>query len=221
MLKERSTYEIMVPEDVGISGTDLVLGKHSGRHAFKSHMSKLGFSLSTEELARAYDSFIVLADKKKAVYDDDLIAIVQEQVYKVPQVYVLKYLHVSTGMTTVPTATVRLEMSDEVFEDAACGDGPVDAALKTIDRISGIPGKVLDFSLQAITGGKDAVGEVSMRVEYDGEVVAGKGSSTDIVEAGTKAYLNCLNRYLFTRDKKTGPGKRTAGKAAKKKGSKR
>ncbi len=197
MLKHRTTYEIMQPEDVGISGTELVLGKHSGRHAFTNHLHKLGFRLSATESAAAYDAFIALADKKKTIYDDDLVAIVQQQMTEPPPVYTLDYLHVSTGSDTVPTATVRLQKQDEVLQDAACGDGPVDAALKTIDRICGIQGKLLDFSLQSITQGKDALGEVSLRVEFGRRVVNGKASSTDIVEAAARAYLNCVNRHLM------------------------
>ncbi len=196
MLKERSTYEIMQPEDVGISGTELVLGKHSGRHAFSNHLHKLGFRLSTEELAKAYDAFIELADKKKTIYDDDLVAIVQQQMTEAPPIYTLQYLHVSTGSDTVPTATVRLQRNEELMQDAACGDGPVDAALKTIDRICNLQGRLLDFTLQAITSGKDALGEVSIRVDFGDQIVNGKASSTDIVEAGARAYVNCINRYL-------------------------
>ena len=199
MLKHRTTYEIMNPEDVGIAGTELVMGKHSGRHALKEHLTRMGFKLKPADLERAYDKFIALADKKKTVYDDDLVAIVQELMSGVPEYYTLDYLHVSTGSDTVPTATVRLNKNGETFQDAACGDGPVDAVLKTIERITKTPGKVLDFSLQSITKGKDAVGEVSIQVRFGRAVVAGKGSSTDIVEASAKAYLNSLNRYMFSR----------------------
>jgi 2-isopropylmalate synthase len=197
MLKNRMTYEIMTPEDVGVSGTDLVLGKHSGRHALGAHLVKMGFKLTDEELSRVYDEFKVLCDKKKVIYDDDLIAIVQDQSQEGPQVYVLDFLQVTTGSGTLPTATVRLKKDDKVFEDAAIGDGPVDASCKVIDRITGINGELEDFSLQAVTAGEDALGEVSMRVRYGEAVISAKGSSTDIVEASAKAYLNCLNRYLF------------------------
>ncbi len=199
MLKMATTYEIMQPEDVGIQGTELVLGKHSGRHALNEHLARMGLRLDKKDLERCYDAFIALADKKKAIYDDDLLAIVQEQMSGIPEYYTIDYLHVSTGSSTVPTATVRLTRDGESFQDAACGDGPVDAVLKTIERISTEPGRVLDFSIQAITKGKDAVGEVSIQVRFGEEVVAGKGSSTDIIEASAKAYLNCLNRYLFGR----------------------
>ena len=198
MLKERSTYEIMDPEDIGLTtGSELVLGKHSGRHAFRERIRELGFKLSGDRLQKAYEDFIVLSDKKKHVYDDDLVAIMQQTLKESTGAYLLKYLHVSTGSVTVPTATVKLEKDGEILEDAACGDGPVDAALKTIERITQVPGSLTDFALQSITTGKDAQGEVTVTVRFDdGRLHTGKASSTDIVEAGAKAYLNCINRYL-------------------------
>ena len=199
ILKERTTYEIMRPEDIGIEGSDLVLGKHSGRHAFRDKLSKMGMKLTDAEIENAYHRFIELADKKKNIYDDDLISIARDQMEVVENVYQLDYLHVSAGTGTVPTATMRLKRGTEIFQDAGCGDGPVDAALKTIDRITKIKGKLLDFSLQAISVGKDAMGEVTVRVAFDDEIVSAKAASTDIVEAGTKAYLSCVNRVLFNR----------------------
>ncbi|WFB37901.1 2-isopropylmalate synthase [Kiritimatiellota bacterium B12222] len=198
MLKERSTYEIMNPEDIGLTtGTELVLGKHSGRHAFREHIQELGFKLEGDKLQQAFDDFIRLADKKKNIYDDDLLAILQQNLDEVTGTYLLKYLHVSTGNTTVPTATVRLEKDGEIFEDAACGDGPVDAALKSIERITSVNATLTDFVLQSITSGKDAQAEVTVTVRFeDKTLLTGKASSTDIVEAGAKAYLNCINRYL-------------------------
>ncbi|MCO5044411.1 MAG: 2-isopropylmalate synthase [Kiritimatiellae bacterium] len=202
MLKDRQTYEIMVPEDVGLTGTELVLGKHSGRHALGKHLEKMGFSLSEPELDTAYARFKELCDKKKVVYDDDLVAIVQEQAAEVPQVWTLDYMQVTTGTQNVPTATVRLRHGERVVTDAACGDGPVEAILMVIDRISGVSGKLEDFSLQAITKGEDAVGEVSVRVRFESDAIQAKGSSTDIVEAAAKAYLNALNRYLFLKSRR-------------------
>jgi 2-isopropylmalate synthase len=210
MLKDRQTYEIMRPEDIGLSGTELVLGKHSGRHALGKHLEKMGFALSDAELDTVYGRFKELCDKKKVVYDDDLIAIVQEQAQEVPQVWILDYMHVTTGTANVPTATVRLRHGDRVETDAACGDGPVDATLKVIDRITGVDGTLEDFSLQAITKGEDAVGEVSVRVRYGDEAVQAKGSSTDIVQAAAKAYLNALNRYLFLKKLKKSKADRAA-----------
>ena len=201
MLKERTTYEIMRPQDVGVTDTELVLGKHSGRHAFGDHMKTLGFNLTPDQLQTSFEKFIALADRKKHIYDDDLVAIMQEQMNLAVAVYTLEYLHVSSGNKTVPTATVRLKKGDVVTEDAACGDGPVDAALKTIERITKVEGRLLDFSLQAISKGKDALGEVSVQVKFGDEIVTGKGSSPDIVEAGAKAFLNCTNRYISSQER--------------------
>jgi 2-isopropylmalate synthase len=200
ILKERTTYEIMRPEDIGIDGNDLVLGKHSGRHAFRDKLAKMGMKLTDEEIEKAYHRFIELADKKKNIYDDDLIAIARDQMEVMENAYQLDYLHVSAGTGTIPTATLRLKRGKDVFQDAGCGDGPVDAALKAIDRITKIKGKLLDFSLQAISAGKDAMGEVTLRVAFDHEIVSAKAASTDIVEAGTRAYLSCVNRLLFNRE---------------------
>ena len=200
ILKERSTYEIMRPEDIGIEGAELVLGKHSGRHAFRDKFNRMGIVLSDEEVERAYTKFIELADKKKHIYDDDLLAIVRDGFDTVPNAYELDYLHVSAGTGTVPTATVRLRKGGKVLQDAGCGDGPVDAALKTIDRITRVSGTLLDFTLQSVTVGKDALGEVTVRVNFGTETVSGKAASTDIVEAGTKAYLACVNRLIFNRE---------------------
>jgi 2-isopropylmalate synthase len=198
MLKHRKTYEIMTPEEVGISGSELVLGKHSGRHALRVHLGRMGLKLTEAEFEVLYARFIELADKKKSVYDDDLYILAEDQLREVPQAYALDYLHVSSGSNAVATATLRLRKGREVIQDAACGSGPVDAALKSVDRISGIPGRLLDYSLQAITKGQDAMGEVSLRVAFrDRNPVSAKGSSTDIVEASVKAYLNALNRHLY------------------------
>ncbi len=200
MLKERSTYEIMRPQDVGIDDTELVLGKHSGHHAFRHHLEEMGINLTKEELQSAYERFIALADKKKQIYDDDLLMIAREQMVDSAEVYTLESLHISAGTDTVPTATIRISKGGDILQDAACGDGPVDAALKTIDRITGINGMLLDFSLQAITVGKDAMGEVSVRVQFDsGETLSAKAASTDIIEAGARAYLSCVNRLAAKR----------------------
>lgn len=201
MLKERSTYEIMDPVDIGLTtGSELVLGKHSGRHAFREHIQDLGFKLEADALQQAYDDFIDLADKKKHIYDDDLVAILQQNLDVVTGAYMLDYLHVSTGTSTVPTATVRLAKNGEVQEDAACGDGPVDAALNTIERITQVHATLQDFALRSITSGKDAQAEVTVTVRFDDKtLLTGKASSTDIVEAGAKAYLNCINRFLANR----------------------
>lgn len=202
VLKERETYEIMSPEDVGLSKSNLVLGKHSGRHAFRERLKELGFNLEPEIIDKLFDKFKILADKKKTVYDEDLIALVEDELAQVPELFRLEYLHISSGNTTVPTATVRLKKKDEILEDAACGDGPVEACYNTIDRITGMKGKLLDYSLRSITGGKDAMGEVVVKLQVDSRVVTGKGTSTDIIEASAKAYLNAINRVFFIKEKK-------------------
>ncbi len=201
VLKNRETYEIMRPEDIGMENVDLVLGKHSGRHAFRHRLKKLGIDLSAEELDAAYGRFIALADKKKNIYDDDLVMLAREGMENKTATYSLDYLHVATGTSTVPTATVRLIKGDDIIQDASCGDGPVDAALKTIERITKLKGKLLDFSLQAVTIGKDAMGEVSVRVAFGSDIMSAKAASTDIVEAAAKAYLSCSNRILVKRSK--------------------
>ena len=197
MLSHRTTYEIMVPEDVGISGSELVLGKHSGRHGLIARLKQLGYTIAPAELEKIYARFIELADKKKNVYDDDIVSLMHAEDLTGPQSFALDYLHVSTG-TVLPTATVRLKKSGVVSEPAsAVGDGPVAAMFKAIDLITKVPGTLLDYSIQAVTKGEDAVGEVSVTVRFGESLVVAKGASTDIVEASAKAYLNSLNRYLF------------------------
>jgi 2-isopropylmalate synthase len=196
MLKERMTYEIMRPEDIGMEGTELVLGKHSGRHAFSHQLSKLGIQLTAEELDQAYVRFKDLADKKKHIYDDDLLMLAREDATGA-DLYTLEHLQVTTGSGMAPTATVRLRKGKQVTkQEAASGDGPVDATFKAIDRITGIQGKLTDFSIQAVTVGKDAMGEASLRVVYGDVKISAKAASTDIIEASAKAYLSCTNRVL-------------------------
>jgi 2-isopropylmalate synthase len=182
-----------------MEGSELVLGKHSGRHAFRDKLVKMGMKLTDAELEKAYNRFIELADKKKNIYEDDLLSIARDEMDVIENAFVLDYLHVSTGTGIVPTATLRLKRGKDVFQDAGCGDGPVDASLKTIDRITKVKGKLLDFSLQAISAGKDAMGEVTLRVAFGEDIISAKAASTDIVEAGTKAYLSCVNRILSNR----------------------
>ncbi len=197
ILKERTTYEIMKPLDIGLTESRLVLGKHSGRHAFSERLKKLGYKLSREEVDKAFATFKALADKKKEIYDDDLHALIEEQLVTVPSVYQLEYIQISSGTSTIPTATVCLKKGDNVIQDASCGDGPVDAAYKTIERITKIKCRLVDYSLRAVTSGKDAVGEVTVRVRHGGREVTARGASTDIIEASAKAYVNAINRLLF------------------------
>jgi 2-isopropylmalate synthase len=208
VLKEKLTYEIMKPEDIGRSSNKLVMGKHSGRHALAARLKDLGFDLDDAELGKAFRKFKDLADKKKEVFDDDLISIVKDEMAQGPETYGLDYLHVISGTGVIPSATVRLKKDEQVFQDSGVGDGPVDAVLNAIDAITGLKGRLQDYQLRAVTGGKDALGEVSIKVDFDGTVVPGKGSSTDVIEASARAYVNALNRLVHpvaARMKEVGP----------------
>ncbi|MGE5550597.1 MAG: 2-isopropylmalate synthase [Bacteroidota bacterium] len=195
VLKNRLTYEIMTPQSIGIPANRLVLGKHSGRHAFRVRIEELGYSLTDAELQKAYELFLEVADKKKDVTDEDLEALVRGERAMVEDLFELDYLHVSSGITTIPTATVRIRKQGELLEEAACGDGPVDAVYKAIDRIIPLSVKLKEYSIKAVTGGQDALGEVSIRVEtQNGRVLSGRGLSTDVIEASARAYMHALNK---------------------------
>ena len=196
ILKKRTTYEIIKPSDVGFSGVGLVLGKHSGRHAFKERLKSLGIKLSESELQKAFKRFKVLADKKKTVYEDDLISIAEDELSKVSEVWRLDSLQITSGTQITPTATVKLKSKGKFYVSSSSGDGPVDACYKAIDKITKIKGELLDYSIQAVTRGKDALGEVSIKIRAKNKEVAGRGSSTDIIESSAKAYLNAINRVL-------------------------
>ncbi len=202
VLSDSRTYEIMKPADVGWTESKIVLGRHSGKHGLRMRASKLGYQLSDDELARLYGEFIKLADKKKEVYDDDLAALIEEALVDVPETYRLDYLNITSGNRTVPTATVRLVKGEAVLQDASTGDGPVDAAYKTIDRIAKVKCRLLDFSLRSVTSGKDALGEVAVRLRSGSVETTGRGTSTDIIEASAKAYLNALNRLIAAKKKR-------------------
>ena len=201
VLKEKSTYEIMKPEDIGLSDSRLVLGKHSGRHAFGERLSSLGYDLIQEEVASAFSAFKALADKKKEIYDEDIQALIEEQLMTVPSTYQLEYVQISSGTSTIPTATVCLKKDDKILQDASCGDGPIDAAYNTIDRITKMKCRLVHYSLRAVTAGKDAMGEVSVRVRHRGTEVTGRGASTDVIEASVKAYVSGINRLFFLKEK--------------------
>lgn len=198
VLKNKMTYEIMTPQSVGIPDSTLVLGKHSGRHALAKRYSELGYDLSKEELNQAYKFFTDLADKKKSIYDADLIAILQDEVIEIPETFVLEGVQIVSGSRLTPTATIRLRKDDKIIEDSSIGDGPVDAACNAIDRITNVKGKLLNYSLNAVTKGKDAMGEVLVQIECEGSSYVGRSASTDVVEASAKAYLNAVNRAIYS-----------------------
>ena len=208
VLKEKSTYEIMKPEDIGRPSNKLVLGKHSGRAALNSRLRELGFELAPSDIDRAFKKFKDLADRKKEVYDEDLVTIVTDEATQAQETYALEYLHVLSGTGVVPSATVKLVREGQTYQDSGIGDGPVDAVLAAIDAITGLKGRLQDYAIRAATSGKDAIGEVSVKVDFDGTVVSGKGASTDVIEASARAYLNAINRLVQTtgqRMKEVGP----------------
>ena len=197
VLKRRETYEIMRPADVGVSASRLVLGKHSGRHAFKERVDTLGYVLGEEELNAAFERFKALADKKKDVYDADIEALIDQQLGSPAEVWTLEALQTTAGTSAMPTATVTLSKQGESHTDAATGDGPVDAIYEAIGRITGVRLGLREYSLRALTSGKDAQGEVTIEVEHDGRKFRSRGISTDIVEASARAYLAAVNRVLI------------------------
>ena len=204
LLKEKLTYEIMTPESVGISKSSLVLGKHSGRHAFRERIEGLGYTLDDKELMLAFKRFKTLSDMKKHIYDEDIEMIIMDEIYKIPEKYKLVYLNVSCGNTTIPTATVKLEVDGNVYQEVGVGDGPVDAAYKIIKKIVKTSSKLAKFSINSITKDMDAQGEVFVKLEEKGLIAIGKGADTDIIVASAKAYINALNRLEYIKSKKIG-----------------
>jgi len=194
VLKKRSTYEIMDPHDVGISSSQLVLGKHSGRHAFGDRLKHLGFNLNDQQLNQAFTRFKDLADKKKDIYDDDLRIIVQDEVRLIRPVWKLESFEVASGTKIKPNASVILDKKGKLLSGSSGGDGPVDACFKALDKITNFKAKLEDFRLEAVTSGKDALGQVSLKLKVSGLIVSGRGSSTDIVEAAVRAYIDAVNK---------------------------
>jgi len=194
LLKEKSTYEIIRPETIGLYSAKLVLGKHSGRHAFKARLKDLGYVLTDEELNKAFERFKKLADQKKDIFDEDIEAVISEGVAKVPEFYSLVDLYMVSGINQKPTAAVKLKVGDNVVDKLEHGDGPVDAIYKAIAGITETKSHLLKFEVKGITGGTDALGEVVVSLEEGGVTVRGHGSDTDIIVASAKAYINALNK---------------------------
>jgi len=196
ILKKRTTYEIMDPKDIGLIKSELVLGKHSGRHALASRLKNLGFKLDKKRVEVVFKRFKDLADKKKEVFDDDLIALVEEETRQKRKVLEMVSVKVVTGTEIIPNATVKVKYKGKVYEFSSTGDGPVDACYRAIDKVIGRHAKLLTYKLDAITRGKDAQGMVSVEIKYGNRTASGKGSSTDILEASTKAYIDALNKII-------------------------
>jgi len=203
MLKNRQTYEIMTPESVGRSGTDIVLGKHSGRNALSAKVKELGFVLTDEQLGQVFEAVKRLADKKQEIFDQDVESLILEQVFRIPDKYALKTLSVLAGNTGMPpTAAVIMDIDGEEKRLSGFGTGPVDAVFNTLSALVGRKPKLLEYAVNAVTGGTDAQGQVTVRLEEDGHMTVGRGTDEDIIVASAKAFLNALNRLAKKREEK-------------------
>lgn len=201
MLKERTTYEIMNPEDVGIPATELVLGKHSGRHALRQRVQDLGYHLNDEKLNRVFQSFKDLADRKKEIYDSDIEALAQAQIHSSPTLWTLEAVTCNAGSATIPSAAVCLwHREGTLKKDAVYGDGPVDAVFKAIERITGIEVTLREYSVRSVSMGEDAQGEARVEAEHEGKVMHGRAISTDVIEASALAFLQVINRIALRQE---------------------
>ena len=196
VLAHKSTYEIMTPESIGLTTNKLVLGKHSGSHAFRERLKSLGYHLEEDVLDKLFQEFKVLADKKKSIYDKDLEALVEAKTLKVKEIYKLNQFVINSGNTITSTASVRLENDKNIIEEVATGFGPVDAAFKAIDKIVGKDFMLEDYSLNSVTEGEDAQGEAVIKLKLGEYIYNGRGVSTDVIEASIKAYINAINKML-------------------------
>jgi 2-isopropylmalate synthase len=209
VLQEKRTYEIIDAQDVGLAESKLVLGKHSGRHAFEERLKQLGYHLSKEDLERAFARFKETADKKKEIFDEDLEAIVADETHVIPAKYELSYMNVMTTLNGYPTATIRLKTAEGDLIDAGIGVGSVDAVYKTIDKMVKAEYDLVDFTIKSVTGGTDALGEVTVKLQAkNGEIYTGRGASLDIVEASAKAYINAINKLVHYETLRGNGGKR-------------
>lgn len=200
VLKNPMTYEIMKPETIGLSKNNLVLGKHSGRHALNAHIQQMGYNLSKNELDKVFEKFKHLADKKKSILDEDIEALINEEVLRTSETFCLEYIHVLCGNTVFPTASVRLNINDRSVQGATEGNGPIDAVYNIISKLTGTKSKLLRFTISALTEGTDAQGEVTVRLQEDGIVSLGKGADPDIITASALAYINGLNRLEYLKE---------------------
>ena len=196
MLKDRTTYEIIRPEKIGLKSSKLVLGKHSGRHAFAKRLEELEFKLKGKDLEKAFARFKTLAEKKGAINDKDIKAIVENEIRVISEYYKLKYYQVLSGSNINATSTIGIEIDGKLHQGASYGDGPIDASFKAIDSITKINAKLVDYSIEAVSEGKDAIGSVKIIVSADGRDAMGSGISTDIIEASIKAYIDAMNRIM-------------------------
>ncbi len=197
VLKNPMTYEIMKPETIGLNTNRMVMGKHSGKHALLKHIKTMGYDLSDEELKIVFKKFKDLADKKKVVMDEDLEALVNQEVLRTSDIYSITYLQVTSGTTVLPMATVKMIINGRETVGTGSGNGPIDAAFNAIAKLTGTPSQLLRFSISALTGGTDAQGEVTVRLKEDECIALGRGSDPDIITASAYAYVNGLNRLEY------------------------
>jgi len=200
ILKNPMTYEIMKPETIGLNKNNLVLGKHSGRHALNSHIQEMGYDLSKEELDKVFEKFKHLADKKKTIQDEDIEALINEGVLRSSEVFTLEYIHVLSGNTVFPTASVQLNINGRPVQGATEGSGPIDAVYNIISKLTCTKSELLRFTISALTEGTDAQGEVTVRLQENGIVALGKGTDPDIITASALAYINGLNRLEYLKE---------------------
>ena len=197
VLKERTTYEIMNPQDVGLPQTELVLGKHSGRHALRQRVFELGYHLDETQMQKVFDGFKLLADRKKVIYDADIEALAEAQIHSAPAVWTLEAVTCNAGSATIPSAAVCLwHQGGTIHREASLGDGPVDAVFKAIERITGIEVVLKDYRIRSVTVGEDAQGEAHIEADYNGRHISGRAVSTDIIEASALAFVQVINRIV-------------------------
>jgi 2-isopropylmalate synthase len=194
MLKNRDTYEIMTPELVGYPNTKIVLGRHSGRHGLKARLNQLGYEVNDDKLKEIYEKFTELADKKKEVFDDDLRILMGDTVDHKNDFYTLEHLQITSGSKSIPSAVIKIKVGEEIIQESSIGDGPIDAVFNAIERALGIQSEVESYNVRSVTSGRQALGEVLVRIRSNSKSYTGRGVSTDIIEASALAYLSALNK---------------------------
>ena len=198
VMKNKETYEIMKPESVGLNANNLVLGKHSGKHAFRDKVKQLGYDLTEADIDAMFNKFKDLADKKKQVYDRDIEALISKEAVQVPKTYRLQSFVINSGNTITSTAVIRMTKDDKIIEKVSRGEGPIDASFKAIEKIVGIDFKLEDYQIQSVTEGEDALGDALVKIsDVNGAIFAGRGLSTDIIEASIRAYINAVNKMIY------------------------
>jgi 2-isopropylmalate synthase len=204
VLQHKSTYEIMTPESIGLTTSNMVLGKHSGKHALRNKAKELGFDLTEEALERAFVRFKELADKKKQIYDGDIEALLSKEALQVPKAYQMKSFVINSGNSITSTAVVAVTKDGKTIEKVARGDGPIDAAFQAIGKIVGKKLRLEDYQLHSVTEGMDALGDALVKISSNGKTYAGRGLSTDVIEASIHAYINAVNKMIYEENKTNG-----------------